>query len=1107
MAKRPQKRSGELTTPQLQQPQFQVQARPVDTAIQPNVAGAPAKPLMESDPARPDFQRANDLNRLGKSLMGLSTTINSLIKLEAIRTDKAQQDALDLMTETDKTLAQLQEEGKLKGVTPAHQRGYARAESTGRLLGLEKEWLSGEPQMRTEEGAVDPEYAERHLRRRADEIRKEIKGSGIHEGHFNKAFNRGFAELLNKVNRRHHAWAGEELQKRTAGDVAAELQRIAQTIELDGSDGQEARFDQEIQELIDGRAEGRLTQRAAHLAVGQAAVDLQIAFPELKDAMDRVLDNIPIGPKSRSQFGPPDRETKRNGRLSKISEIKNYRAKKQSQIDDGVARFGKNQAKIEFKSDMQGLESRLVIGAEQFLRDFPDGNVDRFFEQTGKFGFAALMSILEEQDPEFALELATKLKNGDMSHSPAALDSKTAFAFVDHKSGEKKTIDLTEIVQIASQRQSDARLNSATGQGESRPDALASESRQLGRIHPEAKGAIVDGVQNLFTGADSLLQQMSDEGFDIDQSPTFAGFLRGYEQFRSFGVDQTVLSREGLADEVFVYNAYDFLRNRADNPLQAQAAYVQLVRSLASIEDAGEYRDGLSKAIDRQLTVDQKTYLGPLIKKTALMMSAFSQDTLSGGLYLDSSNTPSKAIQDLVARATAYVEENSVFIGGRAFEKHRLPPAFNTEDGTGYGDMLRSLMGGHPLDITNSELFKAIRGGGGGEEWQQWMLDARVAEGYTLGRVEPTDSTFTRFLLYMIPPYELQKKGEMGGFVVNPEAGSDGGFSLAQLFNLVGRKEPGINAPPPEEQAEIDKKAEVATARQRAIGLSMLFSATPEGRQLSQFGGVIIARDDELGEQLVQDFLGRNPSMQVLLDPDSNFVLNPDLDKDEFERRKKLSSGMLPSSPRVGMVLRNPDTIRMWMSMPDNLKAALPELAWLDDPTQKIPEAYRMARNPNDAGSLFGTVSSVTGEEMSQFIPGSFMRVVERLGDAFSKVDEDYTVEAIQSAYSGGKPSEKTKLLIRLMEASPEGLAAITEARESSRTRYSLQSMVMNDSWMSAPETVRAYEAMTLDERSTLGTRFEELRDAREMVIGVEMSEEDRKIVDDLVAEVLGRTQ
>ena len=157
MAKRPQKRSGELTTPQLQQPQFQVQARPVDTAIQPNVAGAPAKPLMESDPARPDFQRANDLNRLGKSLMGLSTTVNSLIKLEAIRTDKAQQDALDLMTETDKTLAQLQEEGKLKGVTPAHQRGYARAESTDRLLGLEKEWLSGEPQLRTEEGAVDPE--------------------------------------------------------------------------------------------------------------------------------------------------------------------------------------------------------------------------------------------------------------------------------------------------------------------------------------------------------------------------------------------------------------------------------------------------------------------------------------------------------------------------------------------------------------------------------------------------------------------------------------------------------------------------------------------------------------------------------------------------------------------------------------------------------------------------------------------------------------------------------------------------------------------------------------------------------------------------------------
>jgi hypothetical protein len=809
---------------------------------------------------------------------------------------------------------------------------------------------------------------------------------------------------------------------------------------------------------------------------------------------------------ARSKLGLPTDDS-RKGRLGKIAEVSNYRNGKQSRIDEGVARFAKNQAKIEFKSDMQGLESRLVIGAEQFLRDFPDGNVDRFFETTGKFGFAALMSILEEQDPEFALELATKIKNRGMSYSPAALDSKTAFAFVDARSGEKKTIDLTEIVQIASQRQSDARLNSARDQGESRPDALASESRQLGRIHPEAKGAIVDGVQNLFTGADSLLQQMSDEGFDIDQSPAFAGFLRGYEQFRSFGVDQTVLSREGLADEVFVYNAYDFLRNRADNPLQAQAAYVQLVRSLASIEDAGEYREGLSKAIDRQLTIDQKTYLAPLIKKTALMMSAFSQDTLSGGLFLDQNNTPSQAVEQLVQRSAAYVQENTMAMGGRVYEKHKLPPAFNTEDGTGHGDLLRDLMGTTPSTVKDSPLYRAISGGGGGEEWQQWMLDARVADRYTLSRVEPTDSTFTRFLLYMVPPPDLQEKGEMGGFVLNPNNTVDGGFSLAQLLTLVGRDEPGINAPTEEEQAEIDEKAAVSTARQRAIGLSMLFSATPEGRQLSQFGGVIIARDDELGEQLVQDFLSRNPSMQVLLDPDSNFVLNPDLDKDEFERRKKLSSGMLPSSPRVGMVLRNPDTIRMWMSMPDNLKAALPELAWLDDPTQEIPEAYRMARNPNDAGSIFGTVSSITGEEMNQFIPGSVMRLAERFGDMLSKVDEDYSVEAIQSAYSGGAPSEKTKLLIRLMEASPEGLAAITEARESPRTRYSLQSMVMNDSWMSAPETVRAYEAMTLDERSTLGTRFEELRDAREMVIGVEMSEEDRKIVDALVAEVLGRTQ
>lgn len=342
MAKRPQKRTAELTAPQLEQPQFQVQARPVDTALKPSTAGAPAAPQLKPNVAKPDLEPAREMARMGQALGALSGTIRDVAKLEAIRTDEFYKEANDLATETDLSIAELMEQGKLKGTSPAHMRGYSRAAATNQLLELAKLYDASESTIRSSEDALDPDYANRFIQSQADKIRQSIKKSGLDYGHFNKAFNRGLGSLLEKVNARHSSWAGEEHQNRAASNLSAELEIAYRTMWDSDDPLKQAKFRQQVAELIEGRADGVLTRRATHQLVGQAAVDLIINMPEAEAAMNSVLDDVPIGPGVPDDFFTPrsgmDRlpVDTRKGRLGKIAEVRNYRTDKGPQIATAV---------------------------------------------------------------------------------------------------------------------------------------------------------------------------------------------------------------------------------------------------------------------------------------------------------------------------------------------------------------------------------------------------------------------------------------------------------------------------------------------------------------------------------------------------------------------------------------------------------------------------------------------------------------------------------------------------------------------------------------------------------------------------------------------------
>ena len=228
-----------------------------------------------------------------------------VVGMTKAETDEFYKDAVNLTTETDLSVAELMEQGKLTGTSPAHIRGYSRAAATNQILDLAKMYDSQEALMRSHEDALDPEYASRFITGQADKMRQAIKKSGLDYGHFNKAFNTGLGSLLEKVNARHSKWAGEEHQNRAASNLSAELEMAYRSMWDPDDELKQGRFRQHVAELIEGRSDGVLTRRATHQLMGQAAVDLIINMPESEAAMNAVLDEVPIGPGVPDDFFTP----------------------------------------------------------------------------------------------------------------------------------------------------------------------------------------------------------------------------------------------------------------------------------------------------------------------------------------------------------------------------------------------------------------------------------------------------------------------------------------------------------------------------------------------------------------------------------------------------------------------------------------------------------------------------------------------------------------------------------------------------------------------------------------------------------------------------------
>ena len=505
MAKRPQKRSAELTAPQLEQPQFQVQARPVDTAIKPSTAGAPAAPQLKQDAVKPDLEPAREMQRMGQALGALSGTVRDLAQLEKIRTDEFYKEAVNLATETDLSIAELMEKGDLQGTSPAHIRGYSRAAATGQLLELAKMYDSQEALMRSHEDALDPEYAGRFITSQADKLRQAVKKTGLDYGHFNKAFNSGLGGLLEKVNARHGKWAGEEHQNRAAANLSAELEMAFRGMWDTDDELKKAKFRQHVAELIEGRGDGVLTRRATHQLMGQAAVDLIINMPEAEEAMNAVLDDVPIGPGVPDDFFTPRSGMdqlpidSRKGRLGKIAEVRNYRTDKRPQMENAVSGRSSSQRRAAHGAAVSSLHNAInVFSVRGALNDGATFSAEQVIQDGG-----GLVQFVTERATELGIEL------GEKGYSIRFKDDDSVL-LVDNVTGAEKTLPVRASI-------SNARTNlwrELAGEGMNR-DAQVHAALSTGSHIP--KSVVAENDRRISSGLNAAYATLAaGGGFDAE---------------------------------------------------------------------------------------------------------------------------------------------------------------------------------------------------------------------------------------------------------------------------------------------------------------------------------------------------------------------------------------------------------------------------------------------------------------------------------------------------------------------------------------------------------------------------------------------------------------
>jgi hypothetical protein len=1080
MAKRPQKRSGELSAPQLQQTVFDVTSQPVNTAIDPGAAGAPAKPVMQQDAVRPDLGPAQDMARMGQALSGLSSTVRDLATLEELRTQEAQKDAERLVAETDLSIAELVDQGKLTGVTPAHIRGRGRALANQEALNLANEYEATKTALRTTEGSLEPDYMEKWLRKTAEERRASLRMAGVNEGYFNKRFNENFGRLVQKVNADHNAWAGKEHQSRAVSDAKDSLITLAKTVPYDPSSDNSQLYDA-MYDLIEGRVDGRMTRRGTNIAIGQSAVDIMVEDPSMIPTMEFVLDNMPTGPillpesfdpttSIRNKLGLPTDDS-RKGRLGKIAEVSNYRNEKQGRIDSAAGTRRTQVAKQEFQAFEQGLENSVRDAAANLLATSTKATLLDLTQSKGGSTALEFAKQVIASDPN----LLEYFEKGDIVLRP--IDGGKV-EVINNKTQTRFTLDAKTQFKNAREQVREVKTRQGRAiQGTTEQSVRVNVSIEMGTPDPESINIMANGVTLLTRSSAEMATLINNlpniEGVRAD--PSFEAFMKGYrehEAYDSQGLSGYLGANESLRDATFIYDVYRHMTTMEGHT--PEGAFAQIIRAVANQDQFQLASSGLREQMERQMTPEQLAESSDEVKELATMYLFMRSGSNASG---DVEATPTTAIE----YANEYIKKNYVHLGGTRIRISSLAQA--TEQSLGPNSefaMLQTAFG--ERNGTDSDVAAAFNSGSPAVEelFGKEFIASNAPDGrMNITRFEPVSANDFRMGFRV-----FQNIGGLAGErqVMHPDQlkRPDGSFTMEELLEVSAVELPGLNADTLEEAARKQKiKVERLNLTRPRILIRLLSKSEIGHPVVEQYfamteGGKSVTVEEAVtsGDPDFADLIDKKPWMMYFFSTEGSKVF--DRGQSEPARfvgsqkigslRSRIGSGEIPSV--LGRAFMDPEVLLEYQRLTPKERETVPDLDWMGDLDQSVPSMFKLRREG--------------------ILDGGIPRTLERIGNAVVDfTGQTYGTRSLLSAIRSGDADADTLLLADLLQASPEGRAYLKSISEKP---FSTEVDLSKAMTMEAADKF-LYE-FTDEQRETLGRRFDFFYDPRFIALREEKENE-----------------
>lgn len=1142
MAKRPQKRSGDLQAPALNAPQLGVTSQPVDTRVTP-AENAPQAPQLLPEPAKPDMQGARDLENMGRALGDLSKTLFSyaqVSKQKRVQEKKDTRDeALRRLREGAKPFEEMQKKGELTGATPPQLKGVSIAYATYAAEQAMLDWQQDVETLRADPGYLKANGWQSHLQeifqKRYNEFAGVVKAGGRPDA-FNRAFNRLAKDAQDRIQADHARWLQGAAEDKRLEGVRGEL-RMTMGNFVNNADNYDLTTDAGVQKyrddvlaqlkvsLTDGFGQ-TYSEDAYPTVFGKALIDLAATEDSITDIALFALTSPELG-----DLVNTNQEVREyyNDNIRKINDARTA----------GVGRTAQGRV-----TELSGqLEADLQTRFQDALSVEGNGKASMSSLLDGS-PMGAIRTILGDSVNEVTIEMS---EDGNS----VVLRSRTDIT---------KTADVNIPDMLASARQTVIGEFIDRNGGGAQAEVLAFE--QFGKI-PQSVDKIQAGVNALETYV--TLDDPEAEARVLEPAVRAYDAWSAYNQKMHTG---QLMEHAGVGQKGEVmFRAMHLLVRRGENalpPQQAAALVADRMRTLENELPGTTSGNKFAQELERRTTTLQKETGEDLILRRlaeSFMFITKPEDRSAGPLI---------TVDEAITAAQDFLDTQSFMVGGtRMFysdtplgiEDTQRPTRGNYTDSQ--VELVSGLLGGEkPAGI----IVEGIESGHVfGFLTEEDIADFSENPGsYEIKAFVPTDATMTSFTIEMADGMRL---GGTDGVSIAELRAYQADYALYKEWGPEGPPDPvevkkreeveevlaamdeleGINRIRAKQKARqiytrqrnemLDKaKAEAASkAEAEQIqrdqdnanteeGIFTLLSLTPEGRGLLSETLSLSTPETTVLRQVAPEEFGEIPEGEVTLPPRDALTALRRLSESRLPQAESVTErkGGLPELARQIMrkeyagtsrgggsdlrpMLIRPDVIEAYKNLPEAAKDALGEdFAWMEDPSIPIPETLRERAvvegtlgtafsraftGPSALGRIFGSEGS-TVESMvvvNMLATGDTEKEVEQvIMKRFGRVPDRF-VDAGKMGDSVQNAGRRAVLVRRLLIASPQGLARLRETEARLGTSPNSIKRLINDGPFLKPDdpvfqTEGAYEAysrLTDEERRVLGNPFSFLADPR----------------------------